>query len=66
MMPLMQVEFGIWDHFERRPGVAVRRIADGGLSRTIVAATRATDVERPSTRAVLAAIRDEAAQFVRG
>jgi alkanesulfonate monooxygenase SsuD/methylene tetrahydromethanopterin reductase-like flavin-dependent oxidoreductase (luciferase family) len=23
MMPLMQVEFGIWDHFERRPNVSV-------------------------------------------
>ena len=42
---------------ERHPGVAVRRIAEGSLSRTIFAATRATDVARPSTRALLAAIR---------
>jgi DNA-binding transcriptional LysR family regulator len=41
---------------ERRPGVAVRRIAEGELSRRILAATRATDARRPSTQAVLAAI----------
>jgi DNA-binding transcriptional LysR family regulator len=50
---------------ERLPGIALRRIAEGGLSRTIFAATRATDVERPSTRAVLAAIR-AAADVVSG
>jgi DNA-binding transcriptional LysR family regulator len=38
------------------PGVAVRRIAEGGLSRTIFAATRASDAHRPSTRAVLHAL----------
>jgi DNA-binding transcriptional LysR family regulator len=43
---------------ERRPGVAVLRIAEGGLSRAIFAATRAADAQRPSTRAVLAAIDD--------
>jgi DNA-binding transcriptional LysR family regulator len=41
---------------ERHPGIAVRRIAEGSLSRTIFAATRATDADRPSTRAVLATI----------
>jgi DNA-binding transcriptional LysR family regulator len=42
---------------ERHPGVAVRRIAEGGLGRTIFAATRATDARRPSTQALLSAIR---------
>jgi DNA-binding transcriptional LysR family regulator len=48
---------------ERHPGIAVRAIADGGLSRTIFAATRAADAERPSTRAVLAAIEAAAVGF---
>jgi DNA-binding transcriptional LysR family regulator len=43
------------------PGVAVRGIAEGSVSRTIVAATRAADAARPSTRALLAAVRDAAA-----
>ena len=46
---------------ERHPGVAVRGIAEGGLSRTIFVATRAADDARPSTRAALAAIRAAAA-----
>jgi DNA-binding transcriptional LysR family regulator len=45
---------------ERHPGVAVRRIAEGGLSRTIFAATRTADAARPSTRALLSAIGDAA------
>ena len=41
-----------------RPGVALRAIAEGPVSRTIFAATRAADAARPSTQALLAAIRE--------
>lgn len=41
----------------RRTGLAVRAIADGPVSRTIFAATRAADAARPSTQALLAAVR---------
>jgi DNA-binding transcriptional LysR family regulator len=44
----------------RHPGIAVRRMAEGALTRTIFAATRATDDDRPSTHAVRAAIREAA------
>jgi DNA-binding transcriptional LysR family regulator len=37
-------------------GVAVRAIAEGSVERAIFAATRAVDAERPSTRALLAAV----------
>jgi DNA-binding transcriptional LysR family regulator len=40
------------------PGVAVRPIAEAPVSRTIFAATRAADAVRPSTRALLAALRE--------
>jgi DNA-binding transcriptional LysR family regulator len=49
----------------RYPGIAVRSIAEGPVSRAIFAATRATDAARPSTQALLAAVRD-AAEAVRG
>jgi DNA-binding transcriptional LysR family regulator len=42
----------------RLPGVALRDIADAHVSRAIFAATRASDASRPSTRALLAAVRD--------
>ena len=42
---------------DRRTGFAVRSIAEGSVTRTVLTATRATDAERPSTRAVLDAIR---------
>jgi DNA-binding transcriptional LysR family regulator len=45
----------------RRPGIAMRAIAEGSVPRTILAATRSADAARPSTRAVLAALRDAAA-----
>lgn len=38
-------------------GVVVRTIAEGSVDRTIFAATRRTDAERPSVQALLAAIR---------
>jgi DNA-binding transcriptional LysR family regulator len=41
----------------RHHDVAVRKIAEGDVSRRIFAATRAADAARPSTRALLAAIR---------
>ncbi len=42
---------------ERHPGIAVRAIADGDVHRTIFAATRTADAERPSVQALLAAVR---------
>jgi DNA-binding transcriptional LysR family regulator len=45
----------------RLPGIAVRRIAEAPVHRAIFAATRATDAARPSTQALLAAIRDAVA-----
>src|SRR5215218_10115127 len=41
----------------RRPGVKLRDIADVPVYRAIFAATRTTDAARPSTQAVLAAVR---------
>jgi DNA-binding transcriptional LysR family regulator len=41
-------------------GVAVRGIAEGTVHRTIFAATRAADAERPSVQALLAAVRSAA------
>src|SRR3954449_5661977 len=46
-----------------RPGVAVRPIAEGEATRAIFAVTRAADAARPSTQAVLAAIRDAVRQL---
>jgi DNA-binding transcriptional LysR family regulator len=43
------------------PGVVLRGIAEGPVSRQIFAVTRAADAARPSTQAVLAAIREAAA-----
>jgi DNA-binding transcriptional LysR family regulator len=45
----------------RHPGVAQRRIAEGSISRAIFAATRASDASRPSTQALIAAVRKAAA-----
>ena len=45
----------------RHPGVAVRPIADEPVSRAIWAVTRAADASRPSTQALLDAVRDAAA-----
>jgi hypothetical protein len=41
----------------RLPGIRLRDIAGPELSRAIFAATRTTDAARPSTQAVLAAVR---------
>jgi DNA-binding transcriptional LysR family regulator len=43
------------------PGVALRPIAEQPIERTIFAVTRATDAARPSTQALLAAVRNAAA-----
>jgi DNA-binding transcriptional LysR family regulator len=43
------------------PGIALRAIGEGSVSRAIFTATRATDAARPSTQALLAAVRDAAA-----
>jgi DNA-binding transcriptional LysR family regulator len=50
---------------DRGPGVVLRAIAEGPVSRTIFAATRAADAARPSTQALLAAIRAAAAALRR-
>jgi DNA-binding transcriptional LysR family regulator len=46
---------------DRHPGVTARAIAEAPVHRRIFAATRAADANRPSTQAVLAAIRDAVA-----
>jgi DNA-binding transcriptional LysR family regulator len=43
------------------PGVALRPIAEGSVTRAIFAATRTADAARPSTQALLAAVNDAAA-----
>ena len=48
---------------ERHPDIAVRAIADGDVHRTIFAATRTADAERPSVQALLAAVRTAAASL---
>ena len=45
----------------RRPGLALRRVAGDPVGRTIFAVTRATDASRPSTQALVAAVRAAAA-----
>ena len=50
---------------ERRAGVTVRSIDGGDVSRTILAVTRAANAERPSTQALVAAVRDAAASLPR-
>ena len=45
------------------PGIARRPIADVSMTRAIFAATRTTDAARPSTQALLAAVRDAAARL---
>ena len=45
------------------PGVTVRAIAEGSVSRTIFAATRGADAKRPSVQALLAAVRAAAADL---
>ena len=42
----------------RPPGVALRRLAEAPVSRAILAVTRAADATRPSTQALVAAVRD--------
>ena len=42
----------------RHPGITIRDIAGGPVTRAIFAATRTTDAARPSTQALLAAVRD--------
>jgi DNA-binding transcriptional LysR family regulator len=44
----------------RSSGVALRTIAEGPVTRSIFAATRTSDAARPSTQALLAAIREAA------
>jgi hypothetical protein len=51
---------------ERMPGMAVRAIAGGPVTRAVFAATRAVDSARPSTVALLRAVRDAAAARTSG
>jgi DNA-binding transcriptional LysR family regulator len=46
---------------EKHPGVVVRAIAEGAFDRAIFAVTRRADAARPSTQALLAAVRAAAA-----
>jgi DNA-binding transcriptional LysR family regulator len=46
---------------DRRSGVELRTIAEGSVTRTIFAVTRAADAARPSTQALLAAMRNATA-----
>jgi DNA-binding transcriptional LysR family regulator len=46
---------------DRHTGIALRAIAEGSVSRAIFAATRAADAARPSTQALLVAVRDATA-----
>jgi DNA-binding transcriptional LysR family regulator len=48
---------------QRPRGLAVRPIAEGEVTRAIFAVTRAADAARPSTQALLAAIRDAVRQL---
>jgi len=48
----------------RRAGVARRGIAGGSVDRAIFAVTRASDAARPSTQALVAAVRDAVAALV--
>jgi DNA-binding transcriptional LysR family regulator len=48
---------------EARPGVVVREIAEGSLHRTLFMASRGADADRPSVRALRAAIRRAAADL---
>jgi DNA-binding transcriptional LysR family regulator len=50
---------------DRRPGIALRRVAGASLARAIFAVTRAADAERPSTQALVAAVRDAARGLTR-
>ena len=52
---------GAADAAPRAGGLAVRAVAEGSVDRAIFAATRAADASRPSTRALLAAVRAAAA-----
>lgn len=45
------------------PGIARRPIAEASITRAIFAATHTTDAARPSTQALLAAVRDAAARL---
>jgi hypothetical protein len=45
----------------RHPGIALRGIAEASVERGVFAVTRVTDRARPSTQALLAAVRDVAA-----
>jgi DNA-binding transcriptional LysR family regulator len=47
----------------RLDGIAVRPIADDPVHRAIFAVTRAADAARPSTRALLAAVRTAVAEL---
>jgi hypothetical protein len=49
----------------RQPGTALRGIAEDPVGRAILAVTRAADAARPSTQALVAAVRNAAAALPR-
>jgi DNA-binding transcriptional LysR family regulator len=50
----------------RHPGTTTRRIVGAPVARTVYAVTRATDARRPSTQALVAAVRNVAAELTTG
>jgi DNA-binding transcriptional LysR family regulator len=52
--------------FGRRPGITLRTIAEGAVHRSIFAVTRAADAKRPSTKALLAAVRHVTSEVASG
>jgi hypothetical protein len=48
------------------PGIALRAIAEGPVARTVSAATRGADAARPSTQALLHAVRTATAAIPTG
>jgi DNA-binding transcriptional LysR family regulator len=59
MLPDLALQIG-------HPGIKLRDIADRPMHRAIFAATRAADAARPSTQALLAAVREAVAPLRRG
>ena len=50
----------------RRPGITLRPLAEGSVHRSIFAVTRAADAKRPSTKALLAAVRHVTSELSSG
>jgi DNA-binding transcriptional LysR family regulator len=51
---------------QRHPGIVLRAMAEATITRAIFASTRSTDAARPSTQAILGAVRDAGAEVDSG